>query len=134
MFGPAGHTYIYMIYGMHYCLNIVAEKEKFSVTVLIRTIKPIDNIDVMKRYRNYKILKDKNIVNSPGMLCQVLKISKLLNGINLLSDQLWIEDAKIKLIAKDIIQAKKVGIDYAGAGKNLLRRFYIKDNKCISKK
>lgn len=119
MFARAGHAYIYMIYGMYYCLNIVTEKEKYPAAVLIRAVEPVS---------------DKNLkTNGPGKLCREFKIKKSLNGEDLLSNKIWIEDRRLKISKKDIVKAKRVGVDYAGKCKDYLWRFYIKGNEFISK-
>ncbi len=107
MFGPAGHTYVYLIYGMYHCLNIVTEKENYPAAVLIRAV-------------------DANGVNGPGKLCRFLKIDKALNGEDLIKGKrLWIEDGK-KLKPAQISRAKRIGIDYAGPYKHKPWRFFIR--------
>src|SRR5947209_5498237 len=51
MFGPAGHAYVYMIYGFYFCLNVVTERAGYPAAVLIRAVEPIENVDVMRRFR-----------------------------------------------------------------------------------
>jgi len=122
MFGRAGHAYIYMIYGMYYCLNIVTEKEKYPAAVLIRAVEPIC------RGRTCPVP-----TNGPGKLCRAFKIDKKLNGENLQSDKIWIEARGFKINKKDIVRAKRIGVDYAGKCKDYLWRFYIKGNSYVSK-
>lgn len=119
MFGKSGHVYIYMIYGMYYCLNIVTERDKYPAAVLIRAVEPVSN-------KNLK-------TNGPGKLCREFKIKKSLNGEDLLGDKIWIEDRGLKISKKDIIKAKRIGVDYAGKCKDYLWRFYIKGSKFVSK-
>ena len=111
MYGEAGRSYVYMIYGMYHCMNIITEKKDFPAAVLIRGIK-IDGVDYKK-------------TNGPGKLCRFLKIDRELKGWNVTKGKkLWIEkpDKKQKLkIHKD----KRVGIDYAKHCKHYLWRFFI---------
>lgn len=146
MFGQAGFAYIYIIYGMYYCLNIVTEKEGFPAAVLIRAIEPIAGIDVMQKLRvkslnspdrDTKFKKrhlpiDKSLTNGPGKLCRAMSINKNLNGEGLAGEKLWIEDRSIKILKKDVIKTKRVGIDYAGRCKNYPWRFYLKNNNFVS--
>ena len=142
MFGPPGHTYVYMIYGMYHCLNIVTEKEGNPSAVLIRraeiinpkqspkignskseivwnfensNLKFVSNFDI--RYSNFKL-------NGPGKLCRELKIDKKFNGIDITkSKELRVEDGGEAV--KNIKKGKRIGVDYAGKWKDKLWRFYL---------
>jgi DNA-3-methyladenine glycosylase len=138
MFGKPGHVYVYMIYGMYCCLNIVTEKEGFPAAVLIRAIEPKKGVE--KMLRNRKLSKNAGVIHElpllasgPGRLCQAFGIAKKLNGADLTGDKIWIEDRGIKIRKRDIIQTKRIGVDYAGKCKNYPWRFYIKGNKFVSK-
>lgn len=128
MFGPAGHAYIYFIYGMYHCFNVVTEKENNPCAVLIRALEPIN----MPYSRNTKSCVP--ATNGPAKLCREFEIDRELNGHNLtLGRKLWIEnEEKIKPI--QIKKSKRVGVDYARIWKDRLLRFYIKDNKFVSKR
>lgn len=134
MFGYGGQAYIYMIYGKYYCLNIATEKSGFPAAVLIRAIEPISGIEQMAKNRNIKPMDKKNISNGPGKLCQALKIDKNLNGIGLQTEKLWLANGKGNINDSAIVSATRIGIDYAGSSKDLLWRFYLKDNLYISQK
>jgi DNA-3-methyladenine glycosylase len=67
MYGPAGFAYIYFIYGMYYCLNVVTEQEGFPAAVLIRAIEPTEGIPRMQAYRQGRPLHE--LTNGPGKLC-----------------------------------------------------------------
>lgn len=127
MFGPPGHSYVYFIYGMHYCFNIVTEKENNPCAVLIRALEPAA---VETRH----CLVSTKSLNGPAKLCRELKIDKKLNGWDLtLGKKLWLENGE-KIKSSQIKKSKRVGVDYAGKWKNRLLRFYIKGNKCVSRK
>ena len=112
MFGEAGHAYIYMVYGMYHCLNIVTEKKDFPAAVLIRAVK-IENIDYKK-------------TNGPGKLCKFLEIDMKLNGLDITTgEKLWIIKSTKKISKKLIKVDKRIGIDYAKHCKNYLWRFII---------
>jgi len=114
-----GHIYIYLVYGNYYQLNITTFKEGYPECVLIRSLEPIENI------KNSK---------GPGNLCKELKLDKSFWGEDLCSSKrIWLEYGE-KIPENDIIKAKRIGIDYAEEYKDKLWRFYIKNNKWISKK
>lgn len=112
MFGEAGTIYTYLIYGMHYCLNIVTEKKDFPAAVLIRGI-----------YANGKA------INGPGRVCKFLKIDKKLNEKTLSrKNGMWIA-AGIKINPRKIKKLPRIGVDYAGPGWSKKHwRFYIKSD------
>ena len=126
-----GTIYVYFIYGMYYCLNIVTEKKDFPSAVLIRAIEPKEGIELMIRKRKTKNIF--NLTSGPGKLCQAFGIDKKFHGKNIFGDKIFIEDRGEKLSRKNIISAKRVGVDYAGVCKDYRWRFYIKNNKFISK-
>jgi DNA-3-methyladenine glycosylase len=120
MFGPPGHAYVYLIYGMYYCINAVTEREGQPTAVLLRALEPIQNID--------------DRTQGPGLLCRAMGIDKKLNGHDLLSDELFIIEPPSKSKFK-IVKRPRVGVDYAGDkwAKRLLR-FYIEGNAYISRR
>lgn len=144
-----GHIYVYLIYGMYHCLNIAAKTEGIPECVLIRAVEPITEIDEIsmnrfsKKYSELNSYQKKNICNGPGKLCKALRIDKSLNCKSILGNELYVVD-NIKDLYDgvyreddkgfDIIKSKRVNIDYAQEAKDYLWRFYIKDNKHVSKK
>jgi DNA-3-methyladenine glycosylase len=117
MFGPPGHAYVYLIYGMHHCLNVVTEPEGHGSAVLIRALEPVSNVT--------------GKTSGPGLLCKALGIDRSLNGADLFGDQLYIAEAG----AGDfrINKRPRIGVDYAGAWARRLLRFYIRGNAHVSK-
>src|SRR3972149_5324663 len=132
LYQKAGTVYVYLVYGMYYCLNIVTERENFPSAVLIRAIEAIERIDLMKKRRKTNI--SRNLASGPGKLCMAFGINKKLNGENVFGKDIWIEDRGEDESPKNIISAPRVGVDYAKHCKNLPWRFYIKDNQFISRK
>jgi DNA-3-methyladenine glycosylase len=118
MFGPPGHAYVYMIYGMHYCLNAVTEREGHASAVLLRAIEPVRNIEARTQ--------------GPALLCKALGIDKLRNAHDLLSDELYIATAPGKETFT-IVKRPRIGVDYAGHWARRLLRFYIKGNAFVSR-
>lgn len=130
-FGEGGYAYIYMIYGMYYCVNIVANGVDKPEAVLIRALEPIEGIDLMKKRR--KTDKIKNLCSGPGKLCQAMDITKEQYGLDLCGQVLYIEEPTVdKTINR--IESKRINIDYAGEAKDYLWRYTVKDSKYLSAK
>lgn len=131
-----GHIYVYLIYGMYNCLNISANKENIPHCVLIRAVEPIDNIDEMsynrfsKSYNELSNYQKKNLTNGPGKLCKALNIDRSLSGDSVFGSHLYIIDNDNNDF--EIVEDKRINIDYAEEYKDKLWRFYIKDNKYVS--
>ncbi len=90
MYGPGGLAYVYLIYGMHHCLNAVTEEEGFPAAVLIRAIEPLEGAAVMQARRGGRPLRD--LTNGPAKLCQALVIDRRLNSHDLTAGVgLWLE-------------------------------------------
>src|SRR5687768_7200718 len=110
MFGPPGFAYVYMIYGFYFCLNAVTENEGYPAAVLIRALKPLENVRAMRMLRRNPA-RDINIASGPGKLCMAMSINKELNGADLTGKILFIEDRRID--PGPILTSPRVGIDYA---------------------
>ena len=118
MFGPAGHAYVYMIYGMYRCMNVVTEPEGHASAVLLRAVEPVKNID--------------GRTQGPGLLCKAMHIDLRLNGHNLLSDDFHIA-ANPMAEPLAIVKRPRVGVAYAGHWARRLLRFYIRGNPFVSR-
>jgi DNA-3-methyladenine glycosylase len=128
MFGEPGIIYVYFTYGMHYMLNIVTEAKNYPAAVLIRAVE-------LHRSRAAGQTRKKMITNGPAKLTKVLKIDKSFNGLPIYTKKhsLWIE-SRAGDEKPPIVKVKRIGINYAGKYKDKKWRFYIKDNKFVSKK
>jgi DNA-3-methyladenine glycosylase len=126
MFGDPGCAYVYLTYGMHHCLNFVTERKGFPAAVLIRALEPADGIEIMKKRRKAKDLI--NLTNGPAKLCQALGIDRALNGADLCSDIIYVEDRGNEI--GKIVSTSRVGIK---EGKDKKWRFYIENNEFVSK-
>lgn len=90
MFGSAGHLYVYLIYGMHHCLNVVTGGSDRASAVLLRAAEPLENLPMLAANRG--VTDARALCRGPGRLAQALAIDRSLDGIDLLtSDELWIE-------------------------------------------
>jgi len=98
MFGPAGVAYVYLVYGMYHCLNVVTEREEFPSAVLIRAVEI-----------------DGRLIDGPGRLCRALQIDRRLNRVDLTSgESLWFEDRRVLVKGGDVVAHPRIGVDYAG--------------------
>jgi len=129
MFGAAGHAYVYFIYGMYYCLNVVTEAADYPSAVLIRALEPVDGIELMEARRRTE--NRRNLLSGPGKLCQVLAIDKSLNGADVCASVLYIEDRDEP--EPRILATPRIGVDYAGKWKDKPWRFLIRGNEFVSR-
>jgi DNA-3-methyladenine glycosylase len=109
MFGPGGIAYVYFIYGMYHCLNVVTEREEFPAAVLIRAIEV-----------------DGELIDGPGRLCRALQIDRRLNRVDLTTgESLWFEDRGVSVRKGDVEAHPRIGVDYAGEWAKKLWRFRL---------
>ena len=110
LFGPPGVAYVYLIYGMYHCLNVVTEREEFPSAVLIRAIEI-----------------DGELIDGPGRLCRALQIDRRLNRADLTTgESLWFEDRGVLVERGDIGTYSRVGVDYAGVWAKKPWRFRLR--------
>jgi DNA-3-methyladenine glycosylase len=117
MFGPPGHAYVYLIYGMWNCVNVVTRELGVPHAVLIRAVEPVANI------------QDKTW--GPGLLCRAMHIDRSVNGLDLCGDTLWIERPK-QSPRINILKAPRIGVDYAGSWAAKPWRFFDQDSAYVS--
>jgi DNA-3-methyladenine glycosylase len=130
MFGPPGHAYIYFIYGMHYCFNVVTAAEGQGEAVLIRALEPVTGIALMEQRRKSTVLK--NLCSGPSKLVQALGITRAQNGCSLMSGPLTIHDRASfgGCPPFDIDISPRIGITAAA---DLPLRFSVKGNRFTSR-
>lgn len=119
MFGPAGVTYIYLVYGMHHCLNLVTERIDFPAAVLIRGIEvPLQECSDVKTR-----------IDGPGRTCKFLGLDRTFNNLDTTQGRgLWIEPRSQKIDTRQILALPRVGVDYAGKWAHKLWRFCLPDS------
>ncbi|TGY44507.1 DNA-3-methyladenine glycosylase [Clostridium sartagoforme] len=139
LFEEGGIAYVYFIYGLYHCLNIVTNIKDEPEAVLIRAVEPIDNLDYLSNVRFNKSYDEltksqkKNLTNGPSKLCTALNITKKENYMEFYKEGiLYIESNPNKNF--EIVETTRIGIDYAEEAKDFPWRFYIKDNMYVSKK
>lgn len=150
MFGPAGHLYVYVSYGMHHCCNVVCGPEGFGSGCLVRAVEPLEGVEVMRELREAgragkahtghvgkeqaerarkHPLKLRDLTNGPGKVCAVLGIDKELYGHDLTVEPLVLGFAPL-LPGETIGRSPRVGIS-----KNIdaPKRFFIEGNEFVSR-
>lgn len=132
MFGEGGVAYVYLCYGIHEMLNVVASVEGDPKAILIRAIEPTEGLDAILHRRSMETIKP-NITAGPGSVAKALGIDRQLNGISLQSDSIWIEDRGLSFPDDQIVAVPRIGVAYAGQDALLPYRFYVKGNKFVSK-
>ncbi|PZF74275.1 DNA-3-methyladenine glycosylase [Taibaiella soli] len=134
MYGVGGKAYVYLCYGIHHLFNVVTNEAEIPHAVLIRAVEPVDGIDIMLHRRKKEKLAPA-LSAGPGALSEALAIYTKDTGLDLSekSSLLYIEDRGIKIPKSQIVADTRVGVAYAKEDAYLPYRFYIKDNKYVSK-
>lgn len=119
MFGPPGHAYVYLIYGMYHCMNVVTQAEGLASAVLIRAVEPVLHVE--------------GRTQGPGLLCRALDIDRSMDGHDLTSDDFHVaaEPAPPRFT---MVKRPRIGVDYAGHWARRLLRFYVKGNPYVSRR
>jgi DNA-3-methyladenine glycosylase len=150
MFGEGGHAYVYFTYGMHFCFNVVTEREGSPAAVLVRAVEPIEGIEEMRKNRRFTARPDfrrdeasfisrseteraeerdkRKLTNGPAKFCQAFGIRREMNGTDLTRDELFLTKGK-DIPRSKIGSSRRVGIRN---GKEKKWRFFVKGNKFVS--
>jgi len=151
MYGPPGHAYVYFVYGMHHCLNVVSEPPGYPAAVLIRALAPSEGIPAMARRRGLDAKLGAEIpgltplrlaratsepgpifralLSGPGRLCQALAIDRTLSGASLCDRELFLEAGTAP---RAIEVTTRIGVDYAGPWREKRWRFVVADSPWVS--
>lgn len=129
-YGQGGYAYVYLIYGMHICMNIVTNRKNLPEVLLLRALEPVEGIDLMKKRRKTDNLK--NLCSGPGKLSQAMGITRENYGEDLCGDSFYLEDAPV-LAPEEIWRTKRINIDYAEEAADFLWRFSVKGNPYVSR-
>jgi DNA-3-methyladenine glycosylase len=118
MFGPPGHAYVYLVYGLHHCMNVVCGSDGVAAAVLIRAVEPVLGTGIMRARRARDHGPDARLAAGPARTCQALDIDRSCGGIDLTTDRrLWLaSDDSEPLGATDIARGPRIGVEYAGPG------------------
>ena len=149
MFGPAGHLYVYVSYGMHHCCNVVCGPEGFGSGCLVRAVEPLEGVEAMRELREAgragnahagheaeqvgrvrkHPLKLRDLTNGPGKVCAALGIDKALYGHDLTAEPLVLDYAPL-LPGETIGHSPRVGIS---KNADAPKRFFIEENAFVSR-
>jgi DNA-3-methyladenine glycosylase len=131
MYGPAGHAYVYFIYGVHDMLNVVCQPEGRPEAVLLRAAAPQQGIAIMRRRRG--MARDRDLARGPGRLCRAFAITRADDGTDLCSgSRLWIAPGGLTG-AEKVLRTPRIGVDYAGADALRLLRFVVAGDPHVSR-
>ena len=116
MFGPPGIAYVYLVYGLHHCLNVVCGADGAASAVLIRALEPVEGLPLMRDRRGRAGGDDDRLAAGPARLCQALAVDRSFTGDDLLTPgRLWLAATPTGVPAAAIVSGPRIGVDYAGA-------------------
>lgn len=143
MYGPPGYAYLYLIYGIHVCLNVVSGPREQPEAILIRALEPTSGIDVMLQHRpiqmklhaqgDQKSTQLKPLTNGPAKLVKALDISLSQYGCDLSQSPLFISPPREPVPQKDVATGPRIGIENTGEARDYPYRFWIKNHPFVSK-
>jgi DNA-3-methyladenine glycosylase len=119
MFGPPGHAYVYLIYGMHSCLNVVTDADGYPAAVLLRAVEAVEGLPGPAR--------------GPALLCRAMEIDRRYTGINLTSPPLYFLQGDSPIPPDRVASGPRIGIDYAGDWAARPWRFWVADSPAVSR-
>ena len=128
-FGEGGYAYVYLIYGMYLCTNVVTNVTGVPEAVLIRALEPTDGVELMRRRRGKQNLRE--LCSGPGKLSQALGVTKNFYGADLCGEEIFIETTDFQA---EVTATKRINVDYSGAAANYPWRFVAAGNKFLSVK
>jgi DNA-3-methyladenine glycosylase len=134
MFGEVGHAYVYLVYGMHDCLNVVTrDSSAVAGAVLLRALEPTYGIDLMRSRRGRPKDADFRLAAGPAKLTQALAVNRALDGHDLVAgDRLWLEAGE-PVPDSEVSVGPRIGVDYAGEWANRPWRYWITGNRAVSR-
>jgi len=129
MWADGGLCYVYFTYGLHHCANVVVDRIGNPVAVLLRALEPVEGIRAMRALRH----RESDLCSGPARLCQALAIDRTLDGTDLVkSDSLFIERGP-KPTPHRIVNAARIGVDYADEWAARRLRYYVHGNPHVSR-
>ena len=131
MWGPPGHAYVYVVYGMHHCVNVVTQPAGVPEAVLLRALEPLDGIDLMRVRRRLPDAPAWRLCRGPGALCQALAVTRRDDGADLVLGPLRILDGA-PVPARLVRHTSRIGVAYAGADALRPWRYLVLDTPAVS--
>ncbi len=130
MYGPAGRLYVYFVYGMHWCANVVAAREGVPEAVLLRGAEVIEGSAIL-RARRGRELPDHELLRGPANLCKALGVDGTHNGVGLETGAIHLADAP-RIGSARVRSSPRIGVDYAGVDASLPWRLFVADCRSVS--
>ena len=125
MFHLGGTSYVYLIYGMYYCMNVVANEVDIPEAVLIRKVEPADEESRQRMLSRRKVKNERNLSDGPGKLCIAMDITKAQNDVDMVTSGEFYLTEGIEVNSEEIKCGKRINIDYAEEAADFLWRFYL---------
>lgn len=136
MWGPPGHAYVYFIYGLHHCMNVVAARAGQPAAVLIRALEPLEGLDYMRAHRAGRIpagrLRDTDLCSGPAKLAQALRLDRTLDGTDLVAGEVLFLEQGARVAPREIVATPRIGVAYAGEWAAAPLRFFVAGNPHVS--
>jgi DNA-3-methyladenine glycosylase len=130
MYLEGGHAYVYLSYGMHWCMNVVCQEAGIAEAVLLRAAEPVRGIESMRR-RRVKAASDFDLMNGPGKLCSAMMIDKLCDGEALDGKRLYITGRDLA-VSDEIAVSKRIGVENCGDASHWPLRFFLEGHRHVS--
>ncbi len=131
MWGEAGHLYVYFIYGLHFCANVVAGRPGVPEAVLLRALEPLEGLDLVRARRGAGV-RDRDLLRGPANLCRGMGIDRSANGADLVRGPIVLIDAP-QVPARQVVRAPRVGVEYAGSWAEMPWRLLVAGSPFVSK-
>jgi len=131
MYGPPGHAYVYFIYGIHHCMNVVCQPPDIPEAVLLRALEPVEGETLMRRRRGLADAPAWRLCRGPGALCQAMGIGRPQNGSDLVRGALRVLDAP-DVPPGRVARTPRIGVDYAGVDAARPWRFVTRGTRAVS--
>lgn len=131
MYARGGIAYVYLVYGMHFQFNVVANAEGVPHAALVRAVEPAEGLELMRARRPARA--DFGLTSGPGKLCAAFRIDRTYDAEDLLGRRVWVESAGREVGAGEVAAGPRVGIDYAEEFRDKPWRFWVKGNPYVSR-
>jgi DNA-3-methyladenine glycosylase len=137
MWGPAGHAYVYFIYGLHHCMNVVADGPDTPTAVLLRALEPVEGLAAMRAHRATRgrpsRWRDTDLCSGPAKLAQALRLDRSLDGADLVRGETLFIERRPRVPTAQVVVTPRIGVAYAGPWAAEPLRFYVSGSPHVSR-
>lgn len=130
MWLDGGHAYVYFVYGMHWCFNVVTERAEAPTACLIRALEPVHGFEAMRRHRG--VARDQELCSGPAKLAQALAIDRRLDGVDLTASEALQVRRGLRVVDSEVERGPRVGVGYADDWAEKPLRFWVRGNAHVS--